>query len=76
MIQSMQDLERTFNRKFNYPWMFFNDVEFSEEFKRRTAAETKAKISYRKGALILAQLYGSPHDSLRLLTQSHCRCDT
>ncbi|KAI9864704.1 MAG: hypothetical protein M1824_004611 [Vezdaea acicularis] len=46
MIQSMQDLERTFNRKFNYPWMFFNDVEFSEEFKRRTAAETKAKISY------------------------------
>ena len=42
----MRDLERTWNSKFNYPWTFFNDVPFTEEFKRRTSAETKAKCNY------------------------------
>jgi mannosyltransferase len=46
MVQSMRDLERTWNRKFNYPWTFFNDVPFSAEFKRKTQAETKAKCFY------------------------------
>ena len=46
MIISMRDLERTWNRKFNYPWTFFNDVPFDEEFKRRTQMETKAKCYY------------------------------
>ncbi len=35
MLQAMGDLERTWNHKFNYPWTFFNDVAFSEEFKRK-----------------------------------------
>lgn len=46
MIQSMRDLERTWNHKFNYPWTFFNDVPFSDEFKRKTSAETKAETRY------------------------------
>lgn len=46
MLQSMQDLERTWNHKFNYPWTFFNDVPFSEEFKRKTSAATKAETFY------------------------------
>ncbi len=46
MIQSMRDLERTWNSKFNYPWTFFNDEPFTEEFKKRTQAETKAKCNY------------------------------
>jgi len=46
MVSSMRDLERTWNRKFNYPWTFFNDVPFTEEFKRRTKAETKAECRY------------------------------
>ncbi|RKF61305.1 putative mannosyltransferase KTR4 [Erysiphe neolycopersici] len=46
MIESMRDLERTWNSKFNYPWIFFNDVPFTEEFKQRTKAETKAECSY------------------------------
>jgi hypothetical protein len=46
MLQSMRDLERTFNRKFNYPWLFLNDVPFTEEFKRRISAETKAKVTF------------------------------
>jgi len=46
MVQSMLDLERMFNSKFNYPWTFLNNVPFDEEFKRKTRAVTKAKISY------------------------------
>lgn len=46
MLQSMGDLERTWNSKFNYPWTFFNDVPFSEEFKRKTRAATKAECRY------------------------------
>jgi mannosyltransferase len=46
MLQSMRDLERTWNHKFNYPWTFFNDKPFSEEFKRKTRELTKAEIRY------------------------------
>lgn len=46
MLQSMTDLERTWNNKFNYPWTFFNDVPFTEEFKRKTRAATKAEVRY------------------------------
>ena len=46
MVQSMEDLERTWNSKFNYPWTFFNDVEFTSEFKKKTQAATKAKCHY------------------------------
>jgi len=46
MLQAMRDLERTWNHKFNYPWTFFNDVPFSETFKQKTQAETKAECRY------------------------------
>ncbi len=42
----MVDLERTWNSKFNYPWTFFNDVPFTDEFKKKTQAATKAKCNY------------------------------
>ena len=34
VIQSMEQVESRFNRKFNYPWVLLNDEEFSAEFKR------------------------------------------
>lgn len=46
MVQSMRDLERTWNSKFNYPWTFFNDEPFTDDFKKKTQAETKAKCFY------------------------------
>lgn len=42
----MRDLERTWNHKFNYPWTFFNDVPFTEEFKKKTREVTKAECRY------------------------------
>lgn len=44
----MRDLERTWNHKFNYPWTFFNDVAFTDEFKRVTSAATKAQCFYEE----------------------------
>ena len=35
LIQSMRQLEFQWNRKYNYPWVFFNDEPFSDEFKAR-----------------------------------------
>ena len=36
MMQSMRQLEYQWNRKYQYPWIFFNDEPFSDEFKVRT----------------------------------------
>ena len=46
LVQSMQDLERTFNHKFNYPWTFINDEPFTEEFKTVTRHNTNARCRY------------------------------
>jgi mannosyltransferase len=46
LIPSIRDLERTWNHKFNYPWIFFNDKPFTEEFKKRTRAEIKARVQF------------------------------
>lgn len=46
LLSTMSDLERTWNSKFNYPYIFFNDVPFTEEFKQKTQAMTKAKCQY------------------------------
>ncbi|KAG9318504.1 glycolipid 2-alpha-mannosyltransferase-domain-containing protein [Chiua virens] len=46
VVQSMEQVESKFNRKFNYPWVLLNDVEFSPEFKRRVSVLTNAPISF------------------------------
>ena len=33
LMQSMRQLELRWNQKYNYPWIFFNDEPFSEDFK-------------------------------------------
>lgn len=33
IVQSMQQLEYHWNRNYHYPWIFFNDEEFNDEFK-------------------------------------------
>lgn len=46
ILMSMRDLERTFNRKFNYPWLFLNDEPFTAEFKKKVSAATKAQVTF------------------------------
>jgi mannosyltransferase len=52
MVKSMREMEKMWNSRFNYPWTFLNDVPFTEEFKRRTQAETKAECKYGQPPLI------------------------
>lgn len=33
MVQSMRQLEARWNHKYHYPWVFFNEEPFSDEFK-------------------------------------------
>ncbi|KAH7135307.1 alpha-1,2 mannosyltransferase KTR1 [Dendryphion nanum] len=73
MLQSMHDLERTWNHKFNYPWTFFNDVPFTDEFKEKTSAATNAEVRYE---LVPAEHWDMPswinrdlfQESISLLT--------
>ncbi|KAL2062822.1 hypothetical protein VTL71DRAFT_5894 [Oculimacula yallundae] len=46
MMHSMQQLEYRWNRKYQYPWIFFNDEPFTEEFKAATRNLTSAKCYY------------------------------
>ncbi|KAJ8606998.1 hypothetical protein MRB53_040595 [Persea americana] len=46
ILYSIRDLERTWNHKFNYPWMFFNDEEFTDEFKEAVQSEINAKCTF------------------------------
>ena len=50
IIRSMRQVELSWNSKYNYPWIFFNDVPFTDEFKKRTQAETKAQCHYGRSA--------------------------
>ena len=46
MVQSMRELEETFNRKFKYTWIFFNDEPFTDKFIRITSSLTDAPTQY------------------------------
>lgn len=38
LLPAIRSVEDRFNHKFNYDWVFLNDEEFTEEFKRVTSA--------------------------------------
>ncbi|KIW37001.1 uncharacterized protein PV06_10899 [Exophiala oligosperma] len=48
IVYSMRQIEQNFNSKFQYPWIFFNNNPFTDEFKRRTALETQAPCFYEQ----------------------------
>jgi len=45
-IHAVRSLETQFNQWFQYPWIFLNDVEWSEEFKTKVGAETSGKAVF------------------------------
>ncbi|KIW91192.1 uncharacterized protein Z519_08087 [Cladophialophora bantiana CBS 173.52] len=46
ILQSMRQLEFHWNRRYRYPWIFFNEKPFSEEFKAATSNATSAQTEY------------------------------
>ncbi|KAI5965437.1 KRE2 [Candida theae] len=46
LIKSIRVVEDRFNHKYNYDWVFLNDVEFTQEFKDLTSAICSGKTKY------------------------------
>ncbi|KAI8376137.1 nucleotide-diphospho-sugar transferase [Radiomyces spectabilis] len=43
---AIQQMEDRFNHRFNYPYVFLNDDEFTDEFKQMTSSLTNAETHY------------------------------
>ncbi|UPX18902.1 alpha 1,2-mannosyltransferase 2.4.1 [Ascochyta rabiei] len=48
IAKSIRHVEDRFNRKFNYDWVFLNDDDFNDEFKKVTSALVSGKTKYGK----------------------------
>ncbi|KAK1215632.1 hypothetical protein PQX77_021754 [Marasmius sp. AFHP31] len=46
VLSSIEQLERRFNKRFGYPWVFLNEVEFDEEFKSRVKEATSSSVEF------------------------------
>ncbi|KAK7025978.1 hypothetical protein VNI00_015808 [Paramarasmius palmivorus] len=46
VLSSMGHVEERFNKKYGYPWVFLNEVEFTDEFKERVTSATSAPVSF------------------------------
>ena len=47
-VKSIRQVEDRFNRKFNYDWVFLNDQEFDDSFKKTTTSLISGKTHYGK----------------------------
>jgi alpha 1,2-mannosyltransferase len=48
IAKSIRQVEDRFNRKFNYDWVFLNDDDFNDEFKKVTTALVSGTTKYGK----------------------------
>lgn len=46
ILPSIKNVEDKFNHQFNYPWVFFNDEEFTEEFKTKINKTISSKAEF------------------------------
>ena len=46
LLRAIQSVEDRFNSKFQYDWVFLNDDEFSDEFKRLTSSLVSGETKY------------------------------
>ncbi|TFK90471.1 glycosyltransferase family 15 protein [Polyporus arcularius HHB13444] len=45
-LSSVQQLEDRFNKRFGYPWVFLNEVPFTDEFKEKMSAIISGPVSF------------------------------
>jgi alpha 1,2-mannosyltransferase len=48
IVESIQHVEDRFNRNYHYDWVFLNDDEFDEDFKKLTTAVASGRTFYGK----------------------------
>jgi hypothetical protein len=56
-LNSMEQLEFRFNRRFNYPYVFLNDKNFTQEFREAVTDRTNARVKF---GLIPKEHWGYP----------------
>lgn len=74
ILQSMQQLELHWNRRFGYPWIFFNERPFSDEFKVSDLVPVCVAcplfVNKRSGILVILPLtYSSSQHRLQPVTR-------
>lgn len=62
ILQSIRQLEFYFNRRHAYPWIFFSEVAFTDEFKAATSNATSATTEYH---LIPVEHWSTPSNISR-----------
>ncbi|PVZ98392.1 hypothetical protein BB558_004289 [Smittium angustum] len=55
--KTMREIEDRFNRKYNYPYIFLNDVPFNDEFKRGVLDMTSANVTF---GVVEGEAWGYP----------------
>lgn len=48
IVKSIRQIEDRFNRNYHYPWVFLNDVPFTQEFIDVTSALISGETKYGK----------------------------
>ncbi|GAA6012444.1 hypothetical protein JCM10207_007089 [Rhodosporidiobolus poonsookiae] len=48
ILPSIQQMEDRFNKKYHYPWIFLNDGDFSDHFKKATSSIASGETKYGK----------------------------
>ena len=56
IVASIREIEDRFNHRYHYPWVFLNDVPFTDEFIEMTTLSTSGKTQYGMTPLILMTL--------------------
>ncbi|CAR28639.1 hypothetical protein ZYGR_0S02730 [Zygosaccharomyces rouxii] len=46
MLESIAQVEKKFNKKFHYPWVFMNEKKFTDEFKREVSQATSGEVEF------------------------------
>lgn len=46
MVHTIKEIERSFNAKYQYPYLFLNDAPFTQEFIQKISQLTKAKVEF------------------------------
>ncbi|KAK0233500.1 glycosyltransferase family 15 protein [Armillaria fumosa] len=57
-LSSIGFVEKRFNHRFGYPWVFLNEEEFTDEFKSRISAAISSPVSF---GLIPREHWYQPH---------------
>lgn len=69
MVDTMTQIENTFNEKYDYPYVFLNNEEFTPTFKKRVQSLTKARVLFGK---INSSMWGYP-EYINQTYASECR---